>query len=311
MSDFFASKCGTRAYQDSITPQTGSVIGNTSRGIFIKTENKRIVFLSSEPYINPLNINLEPYLEILQDVVLNESTTFGGGCVSFPSLEITIRVPLESVVQTPSPALGKKPKTDQFFESVVQTPSPALGKKPKTDQFFFLDSVTRELWNHSNPTEYISAIHYLMDNEVEGITDESALSRFISIKNAAAKKNLSKLISLLISFLGDGPGLTPSGDDLVIGFLLAMNRWNPRAWTPSLLEILYSDLSTAAGKNTTTLSANMIELAASGDADERLIISLDSIFTGEKNPGETTEMLRSYGSSSGIDTFCGMVLTMK
>jgi hypothetical protein len=290
MSDFFASKCGTRAYQDSITPQTGSVIGNTSRGIFIKTENKRIVFLSSEPYINPLNINLEPYPEILRDVVLNESTTFGGGCVSFPSLEITIRVPLESVVQTPSPALGKKPKTDQFF---------------------FLDSVTRKLWNHSNPTEYISAIHYLMDNEVEGIKDESALSRFISIKNAAAKKNLSKLIPLLISFLGDGPGLTPSGDDLVIGFLLAMNRWNPRAWTPSLLEILNADLSTAAGKNTTTLSANMIELAASGDADERLIISLDSIFTGEKNPGETTEMLRSYGSSSGIDTFCGMVLTMK
>lgn len=290
MSDFFASKCGTRAYQDSITPQTGSVIGNTSRGIFIKTENKRIVFLSSEPYINPLNINLEPYPEILRDIGLNESTTFGGECVSFPSLEISIRVPLESVVQTPSPALGKKPKTDQFF---------------------FLDSVTRELWNHSNPTEYISAIHYLMDNEVEGITDESALSRFISIKNAAAKKNLSELIPLLISFLGDGPGLTPSGDDLVIGFLLAMNRWNPRAWTPFLLENLNADLSSAAGKNTTTLSANMIELTASGDADERLIISLDSIFTGEKNPGETAEKLRSYGSSSGIDTFCGMALLIK
>jgi hypothetical protein len=55
----------------------------------------------------------------------------------------------------------------------------------------------------------------------------------------------------------------------------------------------------------------MIDLAVCGYVDERLIISLDSIFTGEKTPAETTKLLRSYGSSSGIDSFCGMALLIK
>ena len=290
MSEILASKCGTRAYQDSITPQTGCVIGNTSLGIFIKTEIKSIVFISSERYINPLNINLDPYPEIFRDVILNESTLFGEACVSFPALGLIIRIPPDSVFRTLSPHPGQKTKADQLM---------------------ILNGITREFLVRANPTEFISVFHSFLENDVEGRVDEHTLSRFISINKAADKKNLSELIPLLIGFLGDGSGLTPSGDDLVIGFLLAMNRWNPRAWQPNLLETLNTEVSTAAIQKTTTLSANMIELAVSGDADERLIISLDSIFTGERTPAETAELLRSYGSSSGSDSFCGMALLIK
>jgi hypothetical protein len=290
MPEFLASKCGTRAYQDSITPQAGCVIGNASRGIFIKTEKQRIVYVSSERYRNPLNINLDPYPEELRVVELNESTSFGKACVSFPALGLTIRIPQERVFQTPSPHPGEKTKTDQLW---------------------FLNGITRELLVRANSTEFISVIHSFLENEAEGRVDEHTLSRFLSINNAADKNNLSELIPLLIGFLGDGSGLTPSGDDLVIGFLLAMNRWNPRAWQPDLFETLNTGVSTTAKQKTTTLSANMIELAVSGDADERLIVSLDSIFTGEKTPAETAKLLRSYGSSSGIDSFCGMALLIK
>ncbi len=290
MSELLASKCGTQAYQDSITPQTGSVIGNTSHGIFIKTENSRVVFISSERYINPQNINLNPYPELLQDVVLNDCTSFGEECVKFPALEFTIRI---------------------LLDRVFQTPPPSQSHNSKADQLMIMNGITRELLTRSNPPEFISVIRSILENGVERKVDDLTFPRFISIIDAVDNKNLTDLVAQLISFLGEGSGLTPSGDDLVVGFLLAMNRWNPHAWQPELLETLNSRMSTTAIQKTTTLSANMIELAVSGDADERLIVSLDSIFTGEKTPAETAELLRSFGSSSGIDSFCGMALSIK
>jgi hypothetical protein len=61
---------------------------------------------------------------------------------------------------------------------------------------------------------------------------------------------------------------------------------------------------------TTTLSANLIEIAAEGEADERLILALDSVFTGDPSPEKTAEMLISYGSSSGMDAFAGLALAV-
>jgi hypothetical protein len=112
----------------------------------------------------------------------------------------------------------------------------------------------------------------------------------------------------LISLLGSGSGLTPSGDDLVCGVLLALNRWKDILITGQDLDRLNQQVVEAAYRKTTTLSGNLIECATLGLADERLIEALDWLVTGgEGEPGPIDKML-DWGSSSGVDVFVGYVI---
>lgn len=101
----------------------------------------------------------------------------------------------------------------------------------------------------------------------------------------------------LEDLLGRGPGLTPSGDDVVLGLLLAEARWGlPR----------HEHLVAEAQRRTTTLSANLIELAARGDADERLLELVDWVAAGGPAP---TEFLR-WGAHSGEAVLQGVRLAL-
>ncbi|MFM8322535.1 MAG: DUF2877 domain-containing protein, partial [Chloroflexota bacterium] len=87
----------------------------------------------------------------------------------------------------------------------------------------------------------------------------------------------------LFACLGQGPGLTPAGDDFTAGALLAFSRWGPalqlaggrlapsQAWRSRLVAQAY--------QRTTTLSANLIECAAGGQADERPPATVDVLPT--------------------------------
>ncbi len=84
MSEILATNCGSRAYRETTIVQSGEVIGITSRGIFIKITSNRIIFLSSESFLNPLNINLEPFPSELREVALSEKVDIGEGLRPHP-----------------------------------------------------------------------------------------------------------------------------------------------------------------------------------------------------------------------------------
>jgi hypothetical protein len=117
--------------------------------------------------------------------------------------------------------------------------------------------------------------------------------------------------AVLQEFMGRGSGLTPSGDDLTLGVLLALSRWGgclaPVIDLPALIERLLP----AARRQTTALSACLIECAAAGQADERLVSALDGIVTGTQEIERLAAGLRGWGSSSGIDALAGMAVTFR
>ncbi|HSF82563.1 MAG TPA: DUF2877 domain-containing protein, partial [Anaerolineales bacterium] len=115
---------------------------------------------------------------------------------------------------------------------------------------------------------------------------------------------------LLGSLLGAGPGLTPSGDDFIIGCLLSLNRWQNSSWTSGELRGLNGTLVEAAYAKTTSLGANLIECATRGLANERLINALDWLVTGAAREAEIVTSLVDWGNSSGVDAFTGMVVTL-
>lgn len=99
------------------------------------------------------------------------------------------------------------------------------------------------------------------------------------------------------SLLGMGPGLTPSGDDLLSGALLARAR-RSRADAPP------ESLLAAARRRTTTLASNLLELAARGQADERLVNLADHVNTGIP----CDHSFLDWGAHSGVDALLGMAL---
>jgi hypothetical protein len=110
--------------------------------------------------------------------------------------------------------------------------------------------------------------------------------------------------------LGAGGGLTPSGDDFILGFLLSLNRWKHALFPDVDVKNLNRQIITAAYQKTTTLSANLIECAALGWADERLIRACDSMMSAIHPNTQFLAPLLGWGNSSGVDVFVGFVTAM-
>lgn len=132
----------------------------------------------------------------------------------------------------------------------------------------------------------------------------------LQLQKYIRNKEAADLARLLSNFLGMGPGLTPSADDFIAGILLSLNRWQNLLWAKDSLRDLNLQVVEAAYARTTTLSANLIECATLGLADERLINALDWIVTGTASEPEIISHLLGWGNSSGVDSLAGMAVAL-
>ncbi len=130
------------------------------------------------------------------------------------------------------------------------------------------------------------------------------------LRSYLAERNAALAVEASSRFLGYGPGLTPSGDDFLVGMVLLLNRWAALDWGNEKLAMLNQELVRAAYQKTTTLSARLIECAAGGGADEFLIAAADYLVAAAGDEKGCLEGLLSWGSSSGIDTLAGMALVI-
>jgi hypothetical protein len=108
--------------------------------------------------------------------------------------------------------------------------------------------------------------------------------------------------------LGSGRGLTPSGDDFIIGLLLSLNRWGKAFNHGPELHYLNRIIVRAAKEKTTTMSANLIESAANGQSDERLVNVVDAVFSGDPAIYDCIYPLMDWGASSGMDALAGIAM---
>lgn len=109
--------------------------------------------------------------------------------------------------------------------------------------------------------------------------------------------------------IGLGEGLTPSGDDFVIGLLAALH-YGRQGLDPSRAEAGRRLAAHAArlAAGTTPVSANYIRLAAAGRFSERLESAALAILSPEQaGAAEAARRLIQTGHSSGTDSLIGLV----
>jgi hypothetical protein len=273
--------------------QDARIFGKTSKGIYIKTSGKWLVFLSFEQFRGPLTITLKEVDPILQRLSTGIPVHIASQSLCIPNLDVRIKIQGGEIWR---PAITSVPK---LYD---------LERQPKLVGF------TNELMIKEKGIGlgYLLPLLLVQPDSLP----EPQITRYIhwndiqQIQKHLRNGETGSLARLLSNLLGSGPGLTPSADDFAMGMLLSLNRWQNPHWTAAGLRDLNLEVVEAAYAKTNALSANLIECATLGFADEGLINALDWLVTGVNREPEVVEHLKGWGNSSGIDAFVGMVVTL-
>lgn len=106
------------------------------------------------------------------------------------------------------------------------------------------------------------------------------------------------------ALVGLGPGLTPSGDDALVGLLAVLHRLAPGDARAGLLRRAVE----AQLHRTGDVSAHYLGLAAAGHAGERLVALCDALSAGTRSGVEAAAAaVVATGATSGADALLGVV----
>ena len=290
-----ANSIGTLAYAACQSPAPANVIGVTSRGLFLRVLPQRIIFVSFEHYRSPLTINLDQSFDRLSAIEIGAMAQLSGARLIFPSIESSISLSENAIWYCPLPTAESQPDTEQ--RRMVQM-------------------IAQGVLARRHSAGWAAILPRLVDlPDALPLSAEQAiaLDRLIALRHAIQTSDSQAVIFGLTGLLGQGSGLTPSGDDVVIGLLLILARslrLKSHTGREYMLKQVTAPIVSEAYRRTTAISANLIECAAAGQGDERLINVADGIAAGSASIGECIDCVLEWGSSSGIDALAGMALAV-
>lgn len=104
------------------------------------------------------------------------------------------------------------------------------------------------------------------------------------------------------SLVGLGDGLTPAGDDVLAGILLALRHLG----RPACAGRLWASIAESVPRRTTALSATLLASAAEGDSVPQ-VIDLLAALAGHRPLEPVLDRLLAVGSTSGADIAHGLL----
>jgi hypothetical protein len=280
------------AFADRILAQgrPASVQGTTSRGCYLLVRSRWVLFLTTAASRGPLTLNLRGDEAALRSLIPGTPVDVQGGFLQIGSTVISLK--LEQAHRWQPPA----------------RPAVWLSAEERRNRQI---EVGKQLLERQGASISGSLISLLLGLPSAGEAPKGPAfspEKVQHLRAALVSRDERLLLPALEWFLGRGPGLTPSGDDLIVGLFLALHRWGDVLCQGLDLAALSQRLLPLAYHKTSTLAANLIACASVGQADERLVSALDGLVAGEPGPGECAAQLLAYGSSSGCDSFLGMLL---
>lgn len=282
-----AAAIGHIAHETLQTETHAKIWGNTSKGFFAITDNNRVLFISHQTFKGPLTININGKIPPHQALSHDTHLLLFPNQIRFSQSALEIRINQKTHIWTPM-ILNK---LDINLEALITRSN--LIKREMISQL------------SNNKSNFSSRILRNMTNQDQAQENQTNINN--NLKSALSSRNKVAIYESLSNLLGCGEGLTPSGDDLICGFLLAAHSWKEILFPSFALQKTIGKIVEDAQKKTTTLSANLIACAASGSADERIIRCVKWLNSGDHSAAFIMKELLSYGSSSGLDNLAGML----
>lgn len=151
--------------------------------------------------------------------------------------------------------------------------------------------------------------NYLENIEFEkciGINLDEETSKHVDLLLNSDKADWNINVRIIRFFVGRGKGLTPSGDDILIGFTLALMMFGKfNRWRNALEAEVTRD-------RTTMISVAYLSALLEGYASESFIRLVKLIDGVEREKIERTiKEVQSFGHTSGNDTLFGLLLGLK
>ena len=265
-------------------------LNTTSQGAFLKCGAGHIVFLSFEGFHGPLTANLTGINNRLHEISKGDTAAIDKGRLIFIDSQVQINI---SGAEIWNPTLideiqllnadRRKSRNQNLAQKIIEN--------SKTEGFSAL------LQKVFEPVEYEKSLNHPVSSN---LPDLSRIQHFL------VNHDYEKLSQYLENFLGFGPGLTPSGDDFILGVILMINRWQAKFKLHSSYKLLNLRIVAAAKQRTNLISSELIRCASLGQADERLIHAVDYLAGANINMEMVLDGLLNWGNSSGIDAFTGM-----
>lgn len=265
--------------------------GIISRGVFLRFSSGWVIFVSFEIMRGPLTLNCLSFPSANLALQTGDVAEIIGGALHFRRAGLVVGWVDASTWQAPELPPGwltyseRKSRLVELAGRVLADPPPG------------------------GLSHFLPGLLDLTDGGLSSGVSEHLQIQLCRIQQILAETSIgweTHLAEALVPFIGLGGGLTPSGDDLTLGFLLAVNRWGERLFPCLKIDELNQAILERVDSQTTSLSISLVRCAAVGQADERLISALDGLMTGTEDISTIERTLRSWGNSSGIDALVGM-----
>ena len=263
------------------------VSGTASRGIYLQPLDDLTIYLSFEEFQGPLTLNLSGDLDDLSQLEPGSSVIFQDSNLFFP--DYSLQISLEKAkIWKPSHPSRRSNLHSGMIKKVFDLAQDISGKQP----FFPLLNIVMS----GDPSPL--PVFPDFGNMITPILAEIQTGR------------PAKLTQPLIELLGAGPGLTPIGDDFILGILLTANRLSESIFQENTMAIFNQSILEKARDKTTQLSFSLLVCATEGSADERLLKVLDSLSIGDEIHDQDLIQMLNWGSSSGIAVLAGMLTAL-
>lgn len=115
-------------------------------------------------------------------------------------------------------------------------------------------------------------------------------------------------VSAWQDLLGLGPGLTPSGDDLIGGMMLALHSLGQTA----VVRSISAAVATPITERTNPISAAHLRAAMEGAGSEAAHLAMDTILSGNSDAfPDVVKEIEKIGHTSGWDMLAGIVIVYR
>jgi hypothetical protein len=256
----------------------GQVVNVFPNSFYLKTSGGDIAFFTNYSVRSPITINLDTTLNLEGAVKPLEPVYTGGkeirvgtGCI-IDLGQASVYQNLSSVLREPVSGIekiGESLRVVSFILKIIETSQSALDPQGLA---------------HARMVGFVS-------------------DAVISLRQNVAEERFLEAASKIV---GLGLGFTPSGDDVLGGFLLAYNSFAELIGrAPILLQLRL------LVEKTSWISAKLLDYMQHLIVDEQLNHALGSVFNGDEDDAVIAlETLLPRGHTSGIDITVGAVLAL-